>query len=57
MPISRDDKLAALAIALQAEVDGVERAKRAGNGSSVAINQQRVTVATQRITAFVTAHN
>lgn len=57
MAITRDEKLAALVIALQSEIDGVERAKRAGNGSAVAINQLRVTVATQRIAAFDTAHN
>lgn len=53
MAINRDDKLAALEIALQAEVDGVERAKLAENGSAVAINLLRVEVATQRIAAFV----
>lgn len=57
MAITRDEKLAALVIALQSEIDGVERAKRTGNSSAVAINQLRVTVATQRIAAFDTAHN
>lgn len=49
MHITAQDRVAALAIAQQAERECLERAQRANNWVAAAINQQRFLAATTRL--------
>lgn len=50
--ITAEDRLIALEIAYQAELDALEQAERAGNGAAASINRQRLQVAQDRISAW-----
>jgi len=52
MPITHQDRLAALAIALQAEREGLERVERSGNCIAADINRERVAIAQKRLAGY-----